>query len=304
MKYNRAKINMKRIVLFLLAIMSVNIALCQYTGNKLLSVEQKKRCETDKDYLSNLANEGYPEAEYLLAMTIYVDIYDATYKKYWASYDPNNNFVGAAHWFKKACEHGWIEAYDTYAEFCFYGRGNAVGGTMESIKWLQKLVDSQPKNLTAIANIGICYIKDRIYEKGYDYLLSAYGLWEHDTTLKINSEIIMDIALLNYYGFIDVEYDGKEICSSFLVSELLSKPIERFSDYGKGKYGYTDNYKKAFIYVIHYYNQISDEKSVSFFLNTYNKVFKRKSGVPFDISWVESEFNKYSSDSKCDFYFL
>lgn len=270
---------------------------------KQLSDTQRNRCENDIDYLYSLANEGYPEAEYKLAMKIYRDL-PGQYSKYWSNYDESNNFVGAAHWLKKACEHGWREAYDNYAEFCFYGRGNVEGGATEAIKWLEKLVTAEPKNLNAIANIGICHIRNKEIETGYNFLIHAVRLWEEDLSLKISSDVIMDIALLNYYDIVKKEVEKEAYV--FMIEYLINIDATRFSDNYKSVFqtGYEYNLEKSFVYSIYQSNIDKKQKLVSSLLKGFNEIFKSWYGEAFDIEWVNSRFNDYSGDKECDFYYL
>ena len=274
------------------------------SGLKLTSA-QREKCKSDIEYLYQMAEKEYPEAEYMFALEMHSDIgiSDFKYKKYWEPFSENNNFVAAAHYYKKACEHGWKEAYAPYAEYCYYGRGNVEGGATEAIKCLEKLVTAEPKNLNAISNIGICHIRNKNYETGYNFLENAYNMWKSDSTLKINSEVPLNMSLLFYYGFIKNEYDGKKMCKDILINGLLVEPYQKFTDIESGFYD--RNLEKAYVYVIHYCNSCSDEKCVNILLKSFNMVFSREnSNKSFDIDWIESKFNKYSGDSKCDFLFL
>lgn len=136
------------------------------SGSKLLTNQQRERCKTDIAYLSQLANSGYPEAEYLLAAEIFTDGMggDYKYQDYWNTFDPNNNYVAAAFWYKKACDHGWAYAYKIYAQFCFFERGGAKGGIEEAKKWTKKALTAFPNEWEVMANLGFYYLIDNSTE--------------------------------------------------------------------------------------------------------------------------------------------
>lgn len=196
--------------------------------NLSLTDSQKEKCKTDIEYLYQMANKGYAEAEYMLAMKIYYDGFsgEVKYEKYWSSFDEKNNYVGAAHYFKKACEHGWHEAYDIYADFCFYGRGNAKGGLNEAIKWEKKAFEADSSDWTVVANLAWLYLMDEDNsndDSGIELLQQVVKMQ------NVEKDFFCFLGIALYYG-IGVKMNKKAACYYFQQVFLAEEEYKSDSD--------------------------------------------------------------------------
>jgi len=181
------------------------IAIATTSNAQNLSQEERERCEKEIKYNLEMANKGYGEAEYLLAYRFhFTDPYDEANKTYWTSYDSKDPFVAAAYWLKKACEHNWEPAYYLYAEYCFYGRGNASGGVNETLKWTKKALEKDSLNWRLKANEAICMWiidEDKFYtDKKFFY---PKLILDSPNMEGANSEFTELFALICYHGLGD-----------------------------------------------------------------------------------------------------
>lgn len=163
---------MKKIIVLLFVIIFCLPSFGQKPEKKLLNQVQKTHCQHYIDSAIQKAMEGYPEAMYILGISFAndIDTYNDKYKKYWSKFDPNDNFVAAAYWLKKACENNWEDACLEYADYAYYGRGKVRGGTDEAIKCVQKILKNNSKNLLANANLSNYYMfKGNIEKAEYHF---------------------------------------------------------------------------------------------------------------------------------------
>lgn len=180
----------------------LTIAVATTTNAQNLSQAERERCREDIKYNLEMANKGYGEAEYLLAYKFhYTDPYDETNKAYWTTYDSKNPFVAAAYWLNKACEHNWEPAYNLYAHYCYYGRGNVSGGVIEAHKWIKKALEKDSLNWSLRANDAICMWiinEDKFYtDDNFSYpklILDSPNMDGAD------SEFIEKFALICFHG--------------------------------------------------------------------------------------------------------
>lgn len=167
-----------------------------------LSQAERKRCQEDIKFNIEMANKGFGEAEYLLGNRFhYTDPYDETNKAYWTSFDSKNPFVAAAYWFKKACEHNWVPAYNIYAHYCFYERGNAKGGVAEAQKWIKKAIEKDSLNWSLQANDAICtwIINENEFYTNDNFLYPKLIL-DSPKMQGADSEFIEKFALICFHG--------------------------------------------------------------------------------------------------------
>lgn len=184
------------------ALLILTIAIATISNAQNLSQAEREKCKKDIKYNLEMANKGYGEAEYLLAYKFhYTDPYDETNKAYWTPFDNKDPFVAAAYWLKKACEHNWEPAYDLYAGYCYYGRGNAPGGVIETLKWTKKALEKDSLNWRLLANEAICMWiinEDKFYTD--DNFLFPKLILDSPNMKGAESEFTEQFALICYHG--------------------------------------------------------------------------------------------------------
>ena len=187
---------MKNVLLIL------TIAILATSNAQNLSQVERERCNEDIKYNLEMAQKGYGEAEYLLAYRFhYTDPYDETNKAYWTSFDNKNPFVAAAYWLKKACEHNWEPAYNLYAHYCYYGRGNAHGGVVEALKWTKKALEKDSLNWKLKANEAIfmwIIDEDKFYTD--ENFIYPKLILDSPNMDGADSEFIEKFALICFHG--------------------------------------------------------------------------------------------------------
>lgn len=304
MEYNRVINTMKKILLTLAFIAIVFVANAQ---TKTLTQTQRESCDDDIDYAYKMAKEGYAEAEYIFAKKFYyVDSYESneTYQKYWKSYSPNNPLVCSAYWLKNACVHGCVEAYPDYAEFCFHGRGDAKGGPLESMNWLNKYIEKNPNDLDALANIGICYYNIGIPNSGFILLNSVILKFMINPTLKMSSDVYLYLCQAYLYG-----------CGTDVSIKDAFTNLDSFLSLGNGRFtnsymdllggsGYVTNAERATLYWIycsnHGYNKNITKDELQEVLDGYNEIFEEE----YDFKDVDNLIEVTYKKSGCDFLFI
>ncbi len=187
---------MKNVLIILAVVITSTI------NGQTLSQAQREKCKEDIKYNLEMANNGYGEAEYLLAYKFhYSDPYDESYKAYWSSYDGKNPFVAAAYWLKRACEHGWDQAYNMYAHYCFYGRGNSQGGVGDALKWTEKALEKDSLNWELKANEAICkwiLNEDQFYTN--ENFFYPKLILDSPNIKEAESDFIEKFALICFHG--------------------------------------------------------------------------------------------------------
>lgn len=74
------------------------------------------------------------------------------------------DLITALRWYKKAAQQGLSTAQTNYGRCLLYGIGIAFNGG-EAFKWLNKALESDPNNLRAMYNLGVCYFHGSHGEK-------------------------------------------------------------------------------------------------------------------------------------------
>lgn len=195
------------------------------TNTKQLDFAQYKMCWDNVTYANKLAQQEYPEAQYILAVLLeYADPYDDKYKEYWIKYDASNPLVGSAYWLKKACENGWVKAFQLYARYCYNECGNVKGGVAEAIRWSQESLNKQSYNWKQQVNLQYYYLLDD--DKTNDALAISKLAKLLDNS-ECDNSVYKTVALAYYYG-IGVEKDpvlGMQIFQASLSAKSLDNGV-------------------------------------------------------------------------------
>ncbi len=282
---------MKKVLLFLA------IAVTTISNAQNLSQAERERCKEDIKYNLEMAGKGYGEAEYMLALRFhYTDPYDEANKAFWTPYDSKDPFVAAAYWLKKSCEHNWETAYDLYAEYCYYGRGNAPGGVLETLKWTNKALEKDSLNWSLQANQAICMWiidEDKFYtDENFFYprlILNSPNME------GAKSEFAEKFALICYHGLGDKKKYPQEAYLFFMCAYNTSASQNEVNT--KALYYLIDCYLNGF-------GTDKDEETANKLINGIIKYFNldvdwsSQSSVEEATTYVMNEIYKQISGDK------
>lgn len=282
------------------------------TYAQTLTIEQREKCKNDIKFNFEMAQQGYGEAEFILAQKFHKsDPYDDTYKDYWGIYDSKNPFVAASYWFKKACEHNWIPAYSIYSHYCFYERGNTKGGVEESLKWIEKALEKDSLNWDLKANEAICtwIINEDSFYTDKDFFYPNLINVSHKMS-GAKSEFIEKYALICYHSINNKKtypnYAFYFFKCAYNTSMSSNNPSIKalfylYDCFHKG-YGTEKNEKKADIIIMMIINNLNIEVDWSNQNSVNNVLFFIFDEINNQISKDKEEFSHYKSFK--DIFFL